>query len=98
MSDYYKDQNKNNVLHNDSHTGYKHLKKMFVHLLCIRVQTGNLGQLCLIFTHNMLDVVLGCMLDVCQLLENTGQDDVFWWHTVLQHQAHFSLQTKGCTS
>lgn len=42
----------------------------------------------------MLDVVLGSVLDVCQLLANTRQNDVFWCHAMLQHQAHFSLRKK----
>lgn len=40
-------------------------------LLCIWVQTGNLEQLGLIFTHKVLNVVLGCILDVCLLFANT---------------------------
>lgn len=60
-------------------------------LLCIRVQTGNLEQLGLVFTHKFLNVVLGCVLDVCLLLANTWQDDRLWWYAVFQHQAHFSL-------
>lgn len=64
-------------------------------LLCIWVQAGNLEQLGLIFTHEVLNVVLGCILDVRLLLANTGQDDGFWWYTVFQHQAHFSLGTNS---
>lgn len=40
-------------------------------LLCIWMQTGYLEQLGLIFTHKFLNVVLGCILDVCLLLANT---------------------------
>lgn len=48
------------------------MKKIkLAYLLCIRMQTAYLGQLSLIFTHEMLDVVLGSVLDVCQLLEHT---------------------------
>ena len=49
----------------------KKFAAQFEHLLCIRVQAGNLGQLCLIFADKMLDVVLSSVLDVCQLLANT---------------------------
>lgn len=36
----------------------------------MRVQAGNLRQLCLIFTQKMLNVVLGSVLDVSLLLAN----------------------------
>lgn len=62
--------------------------------LRIGVQTGDFGQLCLVFTHKMLDVVLGSVLDVCQLLESTRQNDVFWRHAMFQDQANFSLVTR----
>lgn len=63
-------------------------------LLCMRVQAGNLRQLCLIFTQKMFNVVLGSVLDVSLLLANAWQNDGFWWHAVLQHQAHLSLEKK----
>lgn len=42
----------------------------------------------------MFNVVLGSVLDVSLLLANARQNDGFWWHAVLQHQAHFSLENK----
>lgn len=57
--------------------GQKHIFSL-KNLLCTVVQAGDLGQLCLIFTHQILDVVLGSMFDVSQLLANTRQNDVFW--------------------
>lgn len=36
----------------------------------MRVQAGNLRQLCLIFAQKMLNVVLGSVLDVSLLLAN----------------------------
>lgn len=62
------------------------------------MQARYLGQLRLIFTHKVPDVVLGCVLDMCQLFENTRQDDAVWWHTVLQNQGHLSLKGSKYTT
>lgn len=59
------------------------------------MQAGNLGQLSLVLANKVLNVIFGSILDVGQLLANTGQDDVFCGHAVLQHHVDFSLWGRG---